>query len=131
MEELSALHKKYSILVFVLFCDEPRFNCTIDKAFELFINHKFKKNQSSKSSEYLAQYCDYLLKKSTNVDMDELEIQEKLTKIIILFKYCDDKDVFQNLFQRYLAKRLIHQQSKSIDYEKIMINALKVRIFFL
>lgn len=73
----------------------------------------------------LAKYCDMLLKKSSK-GMSENEIDDKLAQSITVFKYIDDKDVFQKFYSRMLAKRLIHQQSQSMDAEEAMINRLKV-----
>lgn len=73
----------------------------------------------------LAKYCDTLLKKSAK-GISDAEIEEKLTDCIIVFKYLDDKDIFQKFYSRMLAKRLIHQQSYSMDAEEMMINRLKV-----
>lgn len=72
----------------------------------------------------LAKYCDSLLKKSAKC-ASESEIESKLSSSIIVFKYVDDKDVFQKFYARMLAKRLIHQQSQSMDAEESMINRLK------
>jgi cullin 2 len=72
----------------------------------------------------LAKYCDSLLKKSAKL-ASESEIEEKLTRSITVFKYVDDKDVFQKFYARMLAKRLIHQQSQSMDAEEAMIDRLK------
>jgi cullin 2 len=44
-----------------------------------------------------------------------------------LFKYLDDKDVFQKFYSKMMAKRLIHQLSISMDMEEAMINKFKVR----
>jgi cullin 2 len=74
----------------------------------------------------LAKYCDSLLKKSAK-GISESEIDEKLAQSITIFKYIDDKDVFQKFYARMLAKRLIHSQSQSMDAEEAMINRLKVR----
>lgn len=68
-----------------------------------------------------------LLKKSSK-GMSENEIDERLAQSITIFKYIDDKDVFQKFYCRMLAKRLIHQQSQSMDAEESMINRLKVRV---
>ena len=69
-----------------------------------------------------------LLKKSSK-GMLEMEIDTKLSSAITVFKYIDDKDVFQKFYSRMLAKRLIHQQSTSMDAEEAMINRLKVGPF--
>uniref|UniRef100_A0A8C0JGH4 Cullin 2 n=1 Tax=Chelonoidis abingdonii TaxID=106734 RepID=A0A8C0JGH4_CHEAB len=72
----------------------------------------------------LAKYCDNLLKKSAK-GMTENEVEDKLTSFITVFKYIDDKDVFQKFYARMLAKRLIHGLSMSMDSEEAMINKLK------
>lgn len=53
------------------------------------------------------------------------QVDEKLSESIIIFKYIDDKDIFQKFYSRSLAKRLIHQQTQSMDAEEAMINRLK------
>lgn len=95
----------------------------MDKAMTAIINHRAPK-MASKSPELLAKYCDSLLKKSQK-GISENEIDEKLSKSITVFKYLDDKDVFQKFYSRNLGKRLIHQQSHSMDLEEAMINRLK------
>eukprot|EP00064_Thunnus_orientalis_P003340 superscaffoldBa00000269_g3349 len=72
----------------------------------------------------LAKYCDNLLKKSAK-GMTENEVEDKLTSFITVFKYIDDKDIFQKFYARMLAKRLIHGLSLSMDSEEAMINKLK------
>lgn len=51
---------------------------------------------------------------------------------MIVFKYIDDKDVFQKFYSKMFAKRLVNQASASDDAESSMISKLKVRfsIFF-
>ena len=45
---------------------------------------------------------------------------------ILVFKYVDEKDVFQKFYSKMLAKRLIHGLSVSDDAESGMISRLKV-----
>lgn len=73
----------------------------------------------------LARYCDSLLKKSANKGLNESEIDDKLTMSIVVFRYIDDKDVFQKFYSKMLGKRLIHSLSISMDSEESMINKLK------
>ena len=47
---------------------------------------------------------------------------------MIVFKYIEDKDVFQKFYSRMLAKRLVNQTSASDDAEANMISKLKVRV---
>lgn len=52
-------------------------------------------------------------------------MEDRLTQSITVFKYIDDKDVFQKFYAKMLAKRLIYSQSMSMDAEEGMINKLK------
>lgn len=37
-----------------------------------------------------------------------------------------ETDIFENLYLKLLAKRLVHQMSISIEYEKLMVSYLQV-----
>ena len=45
---------------------------------------------------------------------------------MIVFKYIEDKDVFQKFYRKILAKRLVQHMSASDDAEASMISKLKV-----
>lgn len=45
---------------------------------------------------------------------------------MVVFKYIEDKDVFQKFYSKMLAKRLVYQTSASDDAEASMISKLKV-----
>ena len=48
---------------------------------------------------------------------------------MVVFKYIEDKDVFQKFYSKMLAKRLVQHMSASDDAEASMISKLKqVRI---
>lgn len=44
---------------------------------------------------------------------------------MVVFKYIEDKDVFQKFYSKMLAKRLVHHMSASDDAEASMISKLK------
>lgn len=44
---------------------------------------------------------------------------------MVVFKYIEDKDVFQKFYSKMLAKRLVHHTSASDDAEASMISKLK------
>lgn len=46
---------------------------------------------------------------------------------MIVFKYIEDKDVFQKFYSKMFAKRLVGGLSASDDAESSMISKLKVR----
>lgn len=81
--------------------------------------------KSTKSPELLAKYSDFLLSKSNkNFEYDKLD--DTLNQVLVIFKYVDDKDVFQKFYSKMLARRLIHGTSISDDAESAMIGGLKV-----
>jgi hypothetical protein len=67
--------------------------------------------QPARAPELLARYCDCLLRRRGS----EAEADERLAAAIVVFKYVDDKDVFQKYYARALARRLIHQLSVSME----------------
>ncbi|XP_061614730.1 cullin-2 isoform X2 [Phyllopteryx taeniolatus] len=98
-------------------------NLSLENALTSVVNFREPKS-ICKAPELLAKYCDNLLKKSAK-GMTENEVEDKLTSFITVFKYIDDKDIFQKFYARMLAKRLIHGLSLSMDSEEAMINKLK------
>ena len=44
---------------------------------------------------------------------------------MLIFKYVDDRDVFQKFYSKMLAKRLVYDSSASEDAEASMISKLK------
>jgi cullin 2 len=117
------VHQKYEELIANTFSNDPLFLSALDKACASVINKRLVEKQPCRSAELVAKYCDSLLKKSKTT---ENEIENKLTKSITIFRYIEDKDVYQKFYSRNLAKRLIHEQSQSMDAEEAMINKLKV-----
>eukprot|EP00116_Pleurobrachia_bachei_P013001 sb/3473263/ len=78
-----------------------------------------------RSSELLVRHADHILRKNVkNVSLTEVE--ERLRKFIDLFKYVEDKDLFQKFYGKKLANRLIHNMSLSWDLEETAINGLKI-----
>ncbi|XP_017775515.1 PREDICTED: cullin-2 [Nicrophorus vespilloides] len=125
VENLLEVYQKYRQQIQEVFSGDQNFMGALDKACSSVINHRPNKGKTPcRSPELLAKYCDTLLKKSSK-GISEAEVDEKLRKSITIFKYIDDKDVFQKFYARMLAKRLIHQQTQSMDAEEAMINRLK------
>lgn len=56
---------------------------------------------------------------------DETDVEQTLMSIMIVFKYIEDKDVFQKYYSKFLAKRLIMELSASDQMEAEMISQLK------
>ncbi|KAI2469891.1 Cullin-domain-containing protein [Annulohypoxylon bovei var. microspora] len=125
VEALLETHTRYQGLVKRAFADEPEFTRSLDNACREFVNRNdICKAGSSKSPELLAKYTDVLLRKS-GTGVEEAELDTTLTQIMTVFKYIEDKDVFQKFYSRMLARRLVHSSSSSDDAETSMISKLK------
>jgi len=121
------VHKRYNALVMTAFNNDAGFVAALDKACGRFINNNAvtrMASSSSKSPELLARYCDLLLKKSSK-NPEEAELEDTLNQVMIVFKYIEDKDVFQKFYSKMLAKRLVQHMSASDDAEASMISKLK------
>lgn len=118
------VHKKYTHMIREVFNSDQQFMGALDLACSVIVNHRRNPRTQCRSAELLSRYCDSLLKKNIR-NMSESEIDEKLSLSITVFKYIDDKDVFQKFYAKMFAKRLIHQLSVSMDAEEGMINKLK------
>lgn len=122
---LLELHTEYTDLVLTTFQGDQAFYGSRDKACTKIVNFRLDPKKPCRSPELLAKYCDSLLKKSTK-NLPDGEIDDKLNNVITIFKYLDDKDVFQKFYSKLLAKRLIHGLSVSMDTEEGMITKLKL-----
>jgi len=121
------VHKKYNALVLTAFNNDSGFVAALDKACGKFINQNAVTkvaSSSCKSPELLAKFCDLLLKKSSK-NPEEAELEDTLNQVMVVFKYIEDKDVFQKFYSKMLAKRLVQHMSASDDAEASMISKLK------
>lgn len=100
------------------FANDKIFKQMIASDFEYFLN------LNPKSPEYLSLFIDDKLKKGVK-GMTEQEIETVLDKTMVLFRFLQEKDVFERYYKQHLAKRLLLNKSVSDDSEKNMISKLK------
>ncbi|EGC32378.1 hypothetical protein DICPUDRAFT_57147 [Dictyostelium purpureum] len=124
VETLLKIYLQFSSIIKKSFNNDVSFITVLDLACHKIFNQNHITKNTTKSPELLAKYCDMLLKKG-NKQHEEVELEEKLGQIIVLFKYVDDKDVFQKFYSKMLSRRLINASSVSDDIEKYMITGLK------
>ncbi|KAJ6013585.1 cullin [Penicillium herquei] len=125
VDALLQVHSRYQSLVEDAFNGESEFVRSLDNACREFVNRNcIAQANNTKSPELLAKYTDSLLKKGSKA-AEESELEEMLVQIMTVFKYIEDKDVFQKFYSKALAKRLVHVSSVSDDAETSMISKLK------
>lgn len=118
VQSLLELKDRFDTFLHQAFSSDKEFLKMIAKDFEYFLN------LNPKSPEYLSLFIDDKLKKGVK-GMTEQEIEQVLDKTMVLFRYLQDKDVFERYYKQHLAKRLLLSKSGSDDSEKNMISKLK------
>ncbi|KDR84230.1 hypothetical protein GALMADRAFT_55074 [Galerina marginata CBS 339.88] len=125
VDALLEVHQKNSEIVNRSFKGEAGFAASLDKACREFVNRNAATGTSStKSPELIAKHADMLLRKNNKM-AEENDLEGALNRVMILFKYLEDKDVFQTFYTTKLSKRLIHGVSASDESEASMISKLK------
>lgn len=101
-----------------------RFYRAIKEAFESFLNQNLG---TITFAELLSTYCDSLLKASGEIrHLSEDAIEDKLEKVVKIFSYLSEKDLFAEFYRKQLSKRLLFQRSLSEDLERSFITKLKM-----
>lgn len=122
IKALIGLHDKYMAVVKNDFSGHSLFQKALKNAFVEIMN---KNVGQFTNAELMSTYCDRILK-SGGEKLSEAEIEESLDRIVQLFTYLTDKDMFAEIYRNQLAKRLLASRS-SQDAEKLMIAKLKVQ----
>jgi len=142
VEQLLELFNRFTKLVEDTFDADPRFMTSRDKAFKTIVNDTSifqlelpallkQKNMGkpiqpeSRCPELLANYCDILLRRNQNKKLTEEEIKEKITNVVTLLKYVQNKDVFMKYHKAHLTRRLILDMSNDQEMEELTIIMLK------
>ncbi|GAU90405.1 hypothetical protein RvY_02825 [Ramazzottius varieornatus] len=115
---LLELKDQYDKFLVQSFSNDKRFKQMISSVFENFLN------LNQRSPEYLSLFIDDKLKKG-NKDVSEQELESVLDRAMVLFRFLQEKDVFERYYKQHLAKRLLFNRSTSDDSEKTMIAKLK------
>lgn len=123
IQSLLALHDHYEDIVNNCFSELGVFIKAMKDAFERFVNEQVGETSTA---QLFASYCDSLLSSGgVGAKMTDTEVEEKLDKLVKLFTYLSEKDVFQEFCRKQLAKRLLNDKSHSDDAERFLIGKLK------
>jgi len=109
------LHDKFKGVVQECFSQDSLFQKSLKEAFEVFINRDIGKFSFA---ALMSSFCDRILKKSGERLLDD-EVEALLTKMVELFSFLSDKDLFAEIYRNQLSKRLLYDSSASDDAEKV------------
>jgi len=118
VQGLLQLRDKYEKVIVEAFQSDKQFYNALNKSFEGFIN------LNQHSPEYISLFVDDQLRKGLKGTTEE-EMEGVLEKVVMLFRYLQEKDVFEKYYKQHLAKRLLGGRSVSDDAERSMITKLK------
>merc|ERR1711871_1429400 len=119
VQGLLTLRDKYQQVIEQAFESDKQFINALNQAFEHFIN------LNQHSPEYISLFVDEQLRKGMKGTSEE-EVGTILDKVVMLFRYLQEKDVFEKYYKQHLAKRLLGGRSVSDDAERSMIGKLKI-----
>ena len=118
VEGLLKLKDKYDGVIKHAFGGCRSFVNALHGAFETFIN------MNNRSPEYISLYVDDKLRKGLK-GASEDDVEVVLDKVMILFRFLQEKDVFEKYYKHHLAKRLLGGKTTSDDAERSFIVKLK------
>ncbi|KAK9454522.1 Cullin family-domain-containing protein [Dipodascopsis uninucleata] len=110
---------KLDNIVITAFQNNDLFGHALRESFEYFIN----KRQNT-PAEMIAKYLDQILR-AGNKQLEDTELDDRMKKVLILFRFINGKDVFEAFYKKDLAKRLLLNKSASDDAERNMLLLLK------
>lgn len=119
IHSLIAVYLKFNDVVNGAFQKDPIFIRALDNACKNFVNKNsiamINPKSSSKTPEILARYADAFMRTSSK-EADTYDMNAD--NLMIIFRFVEDKDAFEEHYRRMMAKRLINNTSKSEELEE-------------
>jgi cullin 3 len=109
---------KYDNIINVSFNSDKSFMNALNSSFEHFIN------LNNRAPEFISLFVDDKLRKGVK-DATEEDLETVLDKVMMLFRYLQEKDLFEKYYKQHLAKRLLSGKATSDDSERSMLVKLK------
>jgi cullin 3 len=109
---------KYDSIVTTSFSNDKSFQNALNSSFEHFIN------LNNRCPEFISLYVDDKLRKGMK-EANEEDVETVLDKVMMLFRYLQEKDLFEKYYKQHLAKRLLSGKAASDDSERSMLVKLK------
>lgn len=118
VQRLLNVKDKFDNIISVSFNSDKSFLNALNSSFEHFIN------LNNRSPEFISLFVDDKLRKGVK-EANEDDLETVLDKVMMLFRYLQEKDLFEKYYKQHLAKRLISQKAASDDSERSMLVKLK------
>ncbi|CAH8343344.1 unnamed protein product [Eruca vesicaria subsp. sativa] len=109
---------KYDKIITTAFGNDKTFQNALNSSFEYFIN------LNARSPEFISLFVDDKLRKGLK-GIADVDVEVILDKVMMLFRYLQEKDVFEKYYKQHVAKRLLSGKTVSDDAERSLIVKLK------
>ncbi|WFC99257.1 hypothetical protein MYAM1_002001 [Malassezia yamatoensis] len=119
VQEVMRFKTQFDQILYTSFHGDKFCEAAINEAFDSFIN------MNPRAAEFISLFIDEHLKKGSKMISDG-ELEQILDRIVMLFRYVHEKDMFERYYKLHLTRRLLHGRSVSDDAERGMIAKLKV-----
>ncbi|GAB2297208.1 hypothetical protein Dimus_031321 [Dionaea muscipula] len=118
VQRLLDVKDKYDKIINLAFNNDKTFQNALNSSFEYFMN------LNARSPEFISLFVDDKLRKGLK-GFSEEDVEIVLDKVMMLFRYLQEKDVFEKYYKQHLAKRLLSGKTVSDDAEKSLVVKLK------
>ncbi|KAJ9510776.1 hypothetical protein QJQ45_027594 [Haematococcus lacustris] len=118
VQRLLSERDKYERILMLAFSEDKTFRNALNHAFEYFVN------LNQRSPEFISLFIDDKLRKGLK-GMTDSDMEGVLDKVMALFRYLTEKDVFEKYYKQHLAKRLLAGRTVSDDAERNLLVKLK------
>ncbi|KAK0234981.1 Cullin [Armillaria nabsnona] len=107
LDTLLEVHTKYSVIITQHLYGDADFADSLCDVCTVFVNRNAVMGPTgSKSPEVLVKYADRLLRKDKS--LEEVDIDGALDRLMVIFNYLEDKDIFLHFYAARMSKRLIY-----------------------
>eukprot|EP00913_Durusdinium_trenchii_P008446 g7931.t1 len=119
------IHMENSGCAWMFQCDKipdlerTDFQLALKQAFESFLN------KDTRTAQYLSLYVDDQFRKGLKGMSSDADVDVALEQVVTVFRFLQDKDVFENFYKQHLSRRLLTGRSVSDEAERSMISKLK------
>ena len=117
VEQCLSIRAQYGRYVERSFANDRAFVRALKDSIEAYMN------VDGRSAQYLAAWVDELMRKAVK-GMSEAEVDARLNDVIAIFRYLQDKDVFEEYYKQQLAQRLLGGGAAN-EAERSLIGKLK------
>ena len=117
VEQCLAIRQQYGRYVEHSFLNDRAFVRALKDSIESYMN------VDGRSAQYLSAWVDELMRKQVK-GMSETEVDGRLNDVISIFRYLQDKDVFEEYYKQQLAQRLLSGGAAN-EAERSLIGKLK------